>query len=424
MADQTVDLSIVLPLLHSAAALDRFMPQLEAACAQLPSSVVWEVIVTQPPGDPVAPTNRIKVVPRGASYGANLAQAVKHARGQFILSLEPEDSHHAFVVPELYHRRNEGDLLVASRFMRSGYSNAAPLRRYASRCGNAVLSFLLDLPVSDLTSSFRICHRRIFDKIQIPDGGTDVLLRTLVDAHAQGFRLGEIPFHHFPTDLTGSPGLFQIAHEIGANFRAMWRLRNSIDCADYDERAFRGRIWLQRSWQRRRYHAIVRMAREYDRILDVGCGSSQILNGLPQSDGCDIRMNKLRYKSGTVRSLVRASVFALPYRTGAYDAVVFSQVIEHLPRDPTIIKELLRVTRPGGCLIIGTPDYATWWTTIEKIYGFVHPTGYADEHITHYTFDTLKAEFEAAGCTYIEHAYVWKAELIMKFRKELDSGAR
>jgi 2-polyprenyl-3-methyl-5-hydroxy-6-metoxy-1,4-benzoquinol methylase len=92
-------------------------------------------------------------------------------------------------------------------------------------------------------------------------------------------------------------------------------------------------------------------------------------------------------------------------------------VIEHLPRDPRILSEVVRVVKPGGIVVVGTPDYATWWTTIEKIYGAVHPDGYADEHITHYTFDTLRAEVEAMGCTYLGHEYVYGAELIMKFRK-------
>ena len=78
---------------------------------------------------------------------------------------------------------------------------------------------------------------------------------------------------------------------------------------------------------------------------------------------------------------------------------------------------MVRHARPGGYVIVGTPDYATWWTTIEKIYGAVQPDGYADEHITHYTFDSLKAEVEALGCTFIDHSYVYGAELIMRFRK-------
>jgi SAM-dependent methyltransferase len=209
-----------------------------------------------------------------------------------------------------------------------------------------------------------------------------------------------------------------MARSFGRSLYPLWRLRNSIECADYDERAFRSRIWFQRSWQRWRYHALVEMVRDYPRVLDVGCGSSQVLDGLPQADGCDIRINKLRHKRGRSGGLVRASVFDLPFRSDAYDAVIFSQVIEHLPQDPRILKEVVRVARPGGIVVVGTPDYGTWWTTIEKIYGAVHPGGYADEHITHYTWATLRAEVESLGCTYIDHTYVYGAELIMRFRKE------
>jgi hypothetical protein len=93
-------------------------------------------------------------------------------------------------------------------------------------------------------------------------------------------------------------------------------------------------------------------------------------------------------------------------------------VIEHLPRDPRVLSEVVRVTKPGGMVVVGTPDYATWWPTIEKVYGALHPGTYADEHVTHYTFKTLRAEVEALGCSYTEHTYVWGAELIVKFRKE------
>ena len=37
----------------------------------------------------------------------------------------------------------------------------------------------------------------------------------------------------------------------------MWRLRNSVDSADYDYRAFDSPIWLQRYWQRKRHEIIL-----------------------------------------------------------------------------------------------------------------------------------------------------------------------
>ena len=51
-----------------------------------------------------------------------------------------------------------------------------------------------------------------------------------------------------------------------------------------------------------------------------------------------------------------------------------SQVIEHVPKDSPILDELVRILKPGGRLVLGTPDYANWeWVWTEKLYGFLAP---------------------------------------------------
>ena len=335
-----------------------------------------------------------------------------------MLTIQPGTGHSPFLIPEIYAARDKADIVLASRYCRTGFTHASRSRRLAAWAGNRLFGAILDLPVSDLTSSFRLYSRRVLEGIGIHGLGYDALLDTLVRAHAAGFSMTEVPFHYFPESRGMDPPAWDVGRDCLRTIPALWRLRNSIDCSDYDERAHNSRVWFQRSWQRRRYNALVRMARDCPTVLDIGCGSSQVIDGLPQSDCCDIRLNKLRHKRAPGRNLARASVFALPYPDARYDAAIFSQVIEHLPRDRRILSEVVRVVRPGGYAIVGTPDYATWWTTIEKIYGAVHPGGYADEHITHYTFDTLRAEMETHGCTYVDHAYVWGAELIMRFRKQ------
>ena len=37
----------------------------------------------------------------------------------------------------------------------------------------------------------------------------------------------------------------------------MWQLRNSVESADYDYRAYDSPIWLQRYWQRKRHQIIL-----------------------------------------------------------------------------------------------------------------------------------------------------------------------
>ena len=106
--------------------------------------------------------------------------------------------------------------------------------------------------------------------------------------------------------------------------------------------------------------------------------------------GMDFNYAKLRYLRRYEIPLVNASAFALPFKDGSFDCVISSQVIEHIRYDESIFSEMYRVLRPGGMIILGTPDYATiGWRIIEPIYGFLMPGGYKDEHITHYTLAQL-----------------------------------
>lgn len=420
-----MDLSIVIPDLSNVAVGQKLFERLPVACSRLPEGTQWELVVNVSSVDASTLEASLAGLPHRTYHGgSDYAQAVREgigaARGTWVLTMETGLAHSPFVIPELYHHRHRADVIVASRYVATGYDNAGFPRATVAKWGNRLLRWWLDFPVRDLTSSYRLYRRRIFDGLPLETRGFAVLLEILVRAYAAGWKLAEIPYHYFPISRQPDSAFVRMGQDYATALVPLWRLRNSIDCADYDERAFRSRIWFQRSWQRWRYHALVAMVRDLPRVLDVGCGSSQVLDGLPQADGCDIRLNKLRHKRGRSGALVRASVFDLPFRSNSYDGVIFSQVIEHLPRDPKILAEVVRVARPGGIVVVGTPDYATWWTTIEKIYGAVHPGGYADEHITHYTFDSLKAEVESLGCRYIDHAYVYGAELIMRFRKRAD----
>ena len=122
-------------------------------------------------------------------------------------------------------------------------------------------------------------------------------------------------------------------------------------------------------------------------VLDVGCGSSKILGSLPEgSVGLDILSRKLRYSRRFGVPLVHASGFDLPFPDASFSCVLSSQVIEHVPKESPMIDELCRVLKPGGRLVLGTPDYSRReWVYLEKLYERIVPGGYADEHIARYT---------------------------------------
>jgi ubiquinone/menaquinone biosynthesis C-methylase UbiE len=140
---------------------------------------------------------------------------------------------------------------------------------------------------------------------------------------------------------------------------------------------------------------------------------------LPEgSVALDILIRKLRFDRRFGVTVVHGSGFELPFPDASFSCVLSSQVIEHVPKESPMIDELCRVLKPGGRLVIGTPDYSRWeWVYLEKLYARVAPGAYADEHIAHYTHDELVSILEAKGLVYEGSRYVGRAELIAAFRR-------
>lgn len=363
--------------------------------------------------------NNLKVISHGSNFGTALIEGMKACQGRYLMTIDPDFPENANTLLILYAYREQADIVIASRYIKSGYNQSSFFRRSFSRLLTKMYQIGLNLSFRDMFSGFRLYNRKIFNEIHLTLPNYGILQEILMKGYALGYHIQEVPFHYKPSpDYSSLFHLLAFGKDYIFNFYRFWKLRNSIHCGDYDERAFNSRIWLQRYWQRRRYSIILEYSHDQRRILDVGCGSSHILDGLPQSIGCDVQLNKLRYKRSPFRHLLQASVFHLPFKSNYFQTVIFSQVIEHLPEDKQILDEVVRVTQKDGYIIVGTPDYATHWKIIEKLYKIFQPSGYADEHITHYTREKLLQEMNQRNCLYCDHKYILGAELIMKFQKQ------
>ena len=151
--------------------------------------------------------------------------------------------------------------------------------------------------------------------------------------------------------------------------------------------------------------------------LDIGCGSSRIVQTLPGIVGMDLAMHKLRWLRAPGRYLVRGSLTEVPFHDGAFDTVICSEVIEHIPRELVHLDEMVRVIAPGGLLILGTPDYSRQrWLFLEWLYGKVFPNGYVKEHINRYTRAGLQRDLEDLGLRIVGLRYVGGSEMIFAAR--------
>jgi 2-polyprenyl-3-methyl-5-hydroxy-6-metoxy-1,4-benzoquinol methylase len=119
----------------------------------------------------------------------------------------------------------------------------------------------------------------------------------------------------------------------------------------------------------RRHEAAYRFALPYvtgKRVLEVGCGEgygTALLAG-EAADVIGIDYDALTVAHAAARyphaRFVRANLAALPIPAESVDVVATLQVIEHVWDHGQFVRECLRVLRPGGRLLVTTPNRLTF----------------------------------------------------------------
>lgn len=352
-------------------------------------------------------------------YGGALKAGFKAANGAYILTLDADLSHDPSFIQSMWKIRDEAEIIVASRYVLDGSAQMPVVRKVLSIILNKLFTRGLSLPLNDISSGFRLYRSSAVKDIPIESTDFDVLEEILIRCFARGWRIKEIPFRYLPRQEGDSHiSLLKFGLAYLRTFRRMWELRNSVLCADYDDRAFNSRIPPQRYWQRKRHGIVTEFAAGAHSSLDIGCGSSRILASLDTVVGVDILLRKLRWARKYGKSLVNASIFDLPFCDSSFDCVIASEVIEHIPPGDKPFLEMRRVLSDGGRLILGTPDYGTLsWRIIEGLYHRLIPGGYADEHITHYKKQDLMRYVEGFGFVLLDVKHVLASEVILLFRK-------
>ena len=101
------------------------------------------------------------------------------------------------------------------------------------------------------------------------------------------------------------------------------------------------------------------------RILDLGAGAGGVAIALASEPryrvaAVDVVMNPdLVELQGDIQYAV-ASADTLPFKDGSFDAVLCLETIEHLPKPKAAAKEMMRVLRSGGLVMITTPARFRW----------------------------------------------------------------
>ena len=183
--------------------------------------------------------------------------------------MDADLSHRPVFIDEFWKRRHEADVLIASRYVTGGRAEMSLLRRFLSLVLNRTYRRVLSLPVRDLSSGFRMYRRDLFSRLVVQARDFDVLEEILIRIHAEGRHIVEVPFHYMARGAGRSHAkLIKFGWALFKTLIRMWRLRNSVESADYDYRAYDSPIWPALLQRRAMYRLEFVSGRK--EVLDVG----------------------------------------------------------------------------------------------------------------------------------------------------------
>jgi SAM-dependent methyltransferase len=154
-----------------------------------------------------------------------------------------------------------------------------------------------------------------------------------------------------------------------------------------------------------------------ERVLDLGCGAGRHAFELLKRGADVVAFDQDAEELKNVASMFGAleleglpagargetvvgDALALPFPDGDFDTVITAEVLEHIPDDMQVMRELFRVLRPGGRLVATVPSWLPeriCWALSEDYH--TAPGG----HIRIFTRAELEAKLRSTGFEVLGH---------------------
>ncbi|MDQ6974922.1 MAG: class I SAM-dependent methyltransferase [Mariprofundaceae bacterium] len=132
-------------------------------------------------------------------------------------------------------------------------------------------------------------------------------------------------------------------------------------------------------------------------LLEVGCGYGYLLDEAKpyfnQRVGTDFSLGAVKKASRYANDIFHGGIDEIP-EGKIFDCIISVEVIEHIYDPKTFVKDLYHRLKPGGHLILATPDMGSFWRKgMQKRW----PSFKLPEHVTYYDDYTLRKLYQDCG---------------------------
>jgi SAM-dependent methyltransferase len=155
------------------------------------------------------------------------------------------------------------------------------------------------------------------------------------------------------------------------------------------------------------------LSAERPRVLDIGCSVGATVKAANdmgwQASGVDVSQGAIDFCRNEGLDCHKIDSTALPFADHTFDLVTNWHVIEHVADVHETLSEWRRVLRPGGLMILETPDSTCWKA---QILGPRYTKFWPPEHL--YTFDTanLTSILQSSGFEVLPSRLIGKANAL------------
>ncbi len=177
---------------------------------------------------------------------------------------------------------------------------------------------------------------------------------------------------------------------------------------DYYEPWKQQEVARRHMWARRLV-ALQQLDGQRGRLLDVGCGEATFLR-LAQQEGWQVSGTELSVAAVAQAAdldVRRGEVWEVGLPSDSFDVVTSWHVIEHASDPKKMVAELFRLVRPGGWMVLATPNVHDYIFRLGYLAGRGRwPTLYEDDerelHLFHFSAETLSKLVRAVGFTDVQ----------------------
>lgn len=164
------ELAVIIPAWNERENLELLLPAVREEIARL--GITAEIVVvdggSRDGSREAAERRGARVVPQQVrGYGGALLAGFAATTAPWIVTMDADLSHRPVFLEDFWKRRDEAEVVIASRYTAGGRADTGRLRQLLSLILNRTYRRVLSLPLRDLSSGFRMYRREVLNGLTL-----------------------------------------------------------------------------------------------------------------------------------------------------------------------------------------------------------------------------------------------------------------